>query len=330
MSIRNKAVTLTIVLFCSILFAPPPNFNEDRSWKVRCFKALELIGLGKRIKSKIEEQPAFEKEGQDLGKAQQARDNDYLASDFPQSELAPGGENAEGHLSYANWAAQNAEKIVQEFESGTSIESILSRMKKSRMTLAKEMGSIDWKAFGRDRIPSPYFPDGRPRTTIGTHSITRSNMSALADGKIEKAGGVANVAENTYTTLDKISISCSGLEKNNFGLRIRHTRIDHITPILKDVMQRLENLRRDLQKTPIAERQQVFLKCMFGYYNAMPYERGSSAIGRSFFAGIYKSVFRSKVPVFVDAINVKAMILSEEEFVRELMQLPELVAMRGK
>jgi len=54
---------------------------------------------------------------------------------------------------------------------------------------------------------------------------------------------------------------------------------------------------------------------MYGFYNAMPYERGSSAIGRSFFAGFYFQIFKRPIPELPDGIDMFAMILDQNEFV---------------
>lgn len=69
----------------------------------------------------------------------------------------------------------------------------------------------------------------------------------------------------------------------------------------------------------LVRKKKEFLRAMYGYYNAMPFERGSAAIGRVFFSAMYLKIFHRKIPTLPDGIDLRAMIMKEDDFVARMM-----------
>jgi hypothetical protein len=127
---------------------------------------------------------------------------------------------------------------------------------------------------------------------------------------------------NTYKPIDGKEIECTRigfLQKNTQTKIILHHSIPgNSKQILKDALARLQRLQSDNTHTPRLsndERIDEFTKAMYGYYNAMPFKRGSSAIGRSYFSGVFLSIFGRKIPNLPDLIDIIAMTSSETEFI---------------
>ena len=136
---------------------------------------------------------------------------------------------------------------------------------------------------------------------------------------------------NSYTLIDGTVVSTTRLMVSEYAatsienfLRFGDAAVPEVTTyysvlhpsyadgkvILKDVMARLHAL----QTTTMSEskRIQEFLICLDGFYAAYPYLRGTSAIGRVYFMGVFKAVFGVKATFFEDGIDLVAMILSDE------------------
>src|SRR5207248_1214591 len=89
-----------------------------------------------------------------------------------------------------------------------------------------------------------------------------------------------------------------------------HTEPDEIGKMMRDVVARI---RRAKGLTGEAQRRELAV-AIRGYFNAMPFERGSDAIGRSFWSGTVQHVTGRKV-MLPDGVDYRAMILRERDFV---------------
>lgn len=95
--------------------------------------------------------------------------------------------------------------------------------------------------------------------------------------------------------------------------------------ILEDVLQRLTRLQKNFKRMSSRERAREFTSCVFGYYSAVPFARGSASIGRSFFAGYYLAVFGTKIPPIPVYLDVIAIFLKEDGFLESWLDIFEKV-----
>ncbi|MGZ5278777.1 MAG: hypothetical protein ACXWC9_02470 [Pseudobdellovibrionaceae bacterium] len=169
-------------------------------------------------------------------------------------------------------------------------------------------------------------------TGIGSYSRPNANtlfqsLQKVIRAKVEKTGEKVEsgfMLINNYKSVHLTrAISGTGLlfESSDYGRTDYVTKLVHPSPeeantIFKDVRLRIDHLVKH-PKTP-QENLREFSEIMYGFYNAMPYERGSSAIGRSFFAGLYYQVFRRPIPELPDGVDMFAMVLDQNEFVPKM------------
>jgi hypothetical protein len=97
-------------------------------------------------------------------------------------------------------------------------------------------------------------------------------------------------------------------------LVLEHTAVGNIGPMIADMLDSLERLRDPRCPRPLAGRE--LARAMHGFYQAMPFVRGSAAIGRSFFAGLAPILLGHKLPAQPPDPDLFAMTaLSVDEFV---------------
>ncbi len=87
------------------------------------------------------------------------------------------------------------------------------------------------------------------------------------------------------------------------------------TPILKDVLLRFKRLVANQYKGTENEKYVEFYRALWGLYVSCPYYRGTAAIGKIMSAGLYYSIFKKKMPIHPDGIDLEAfMSATPEEF----------------
>ena len=79
-------------------------------------------------------------------------------------------------------------------------------------------------------------------------------------------------------------------------LVLEHTALKSVPTVLGDVLKRVECLRQNRTRSLSYDPLSSLSDAMYGYYHAMPFTRGSAAIGRSFFAGLSQACFDVKLP----------------------------------
>lgn len=247
--------------------------------------------------------------------------------DFPESELKP-ISGAIKNSSYSEWASREASLAVEEFQNNTHPERILDSIAKSRRRLEKSLR----KRGPRDRFvlaSNPYkfgnWRTGRTHPSSGfskLHSQQRGNLKIelMKLFRIYLAGGGSqddSTRQNFYLSTDGSLLPSGLIEIVHFGavsgdvFGMHHPEEAEWKPIIEDVWKRLENLRHLPSNSERAK--QEFALAVYGYYQAMPFERGSSAIGRSFFAAAGYFYFGKKMPQ-PDGIDVRAMIMPYQDF----------------
>jgi len=135
--------------------------------------------------------------------------------------------------------------------------------------------------------------------------------------------------ETFYITSDGKKINATTMTRFKRGpeaekMVVLHPSKEELLLIMKDVTKRLEVLRKRLRKTPEPGEKdyEEFIVAMYGYYQAQMYKRGASAIGKSYFSGIYSGMFDEPMPPLPDGLDVMAFTAtSQESFVKEVLPL---------
>jgi hypothetical protein len=245
----------------------------------------------------------------------------YSSNDFPGSAFWSG--QTKHNPQFSKWAAENANRTLALFKDGLDPSYVLNEVAISRAKLADELDA-EYKGATEDN------PFGAYRSTDEqeTSYFSLTNESEFLPSAKEVIAMVRAKAQAEYITL---SSSPSSLAPNTYqpvsGALVESTRIwitfqlialEHPfgkaqTDIFSDVMSRIVKLQN--KKATNAPSIQEFAAIMYGYYNAVPFKRGSSAIGRAFFAGLYAYVFEKPIPALPDGTDLRAMILDQDEFV---------------
>ncbi len=249
---------------------------------------------------------------------------------------------------FQKWASQSANNIVSfNVRSESDLVKVLDKLAVTRRQLARQQGEFDSKAerFGKKREQNAYtnfiiytlhdpLKDSLliELKRLAEKELTSENPTPKID--LQEESQTWSVA-NEYKTLNGESIKASILEKTLYVegavyMTIRHQSYLTYDFVLQDIFQRLMlllNENRIVQTTEVAfsaegnlaRKKKEFLRAMYGYYNAMPFERGSAAIGRVFFSAMYSKIFHRKIPIFPDGVDLRAMIMKEDDFVARMM-----------
>jgi hypothetical protein len=260
---------------------------------------------------------------------------EYFASDFVDSAYGIFFKNQE---LYPVWAGRVANEVAQRLEKGEGFRDVLAFVGKERVALASAQGERGPEYFGGVFQPPSgstfhIFREGRPpQGTYAVHGamaenrMVRAGFGGIPDRKKLASGQVVEgPLYNYYHPLSGEPIRASALKKivrlDSDGKLVTSYGIDHPHDerILTDVLARLELIRGTANLSEETKTRE-FLAAMYGYYNAPPFPRGSSAIGRAFFAGTYLKFFGKKIPTLPDGIDITAMLNDQDEFIAA--QLP--------
>lgn len=239
----------------------------------------------------------------------------YSPQDFPPALLWLG--NTSKHDSFANWAAGQANQIA---EASASSGLAILELAKERARFALHADHDRSELFGKLRINE----GGHKKSQITTvEYLSGRDVSPMKEvglimlSKLQVPGrkGLLNIGPtNTYVSYLGARFQGSTIFREGGNILIRHPTGVEAGAIFKDVLARIEMIKKN-SDLPLEDRRLEFMKAMYGYYNAMPFHRGSAAIGKIFFAGLYVKLFGSKLPELPDLMDVRAMVLTESEFV---------------
>ena len=266
----------------------------------------------------------------------------FLPSDFPLSELSPTIDPL-AHERYQVWASRQANEIAEEFSNRDS-EELLETVGAGRRAIAKH--THDRSPFGIRRDAT----DPLWMSKIGSNmsekpmdkkllELTNKRVAELERHDGSSVGTKYVWSPNAYTSMNGVLIEGTRIMYSEMEVlmietgktevigtyALLHSSFKNGQNILHDVFARLNHLKnKSLTKE---EKIEEFSRALFGYYNAYPYRRGTSSIGRVYFPGVFKDVFGVKSNVFEDGIDVIAMISGEQTFLKEFgqkirMQLP--------
>jgi hypothetical protein len=284
-----------------------------------------LLGLsvGESAPAKKTECPQFRQLAD-----QKARQGPYRPADFSPSER---WDQQRKVGPYPKWASDAANQAHTAESSGASLSDVLDEVARARGDLAIQMDSKEVTADSN--------PFGKVRESREISTIYRRPESVL-DRELEdtlrrlyprfdQPTGPVIVFSAKYPSGKPIGfteylpqsgkpIKASEIIYNSSGLKVLHPTARASQRILKDSLARLEKIRAH-PEIPREKRLKEFAAAMYGYYNAMPFARGSAAIGRSFFAGLYSSFFQTKIPSLPDAVDIRAMLSTQQDFVKTMV-----------
>ncbi len=266
----------------------------------------------------------------------------YVDSDFPQSRRWNfGGDSAW----YRKQAANHANKVAEKIRCAVPFVEILRYLAEAREAIAITMATANPEQFGLARAK-------RSATHLDAHNhaiwvqadrnLMEFNNGPLAlDFDYPLPASVPRISRQTYyETLTRTKIPATRISKYLseiktgpyvFGVGVmvlEHTLPENVDGILNDVLQRLEELRKDPEST--SSRVQ-FLTCLYGYYQAMPYLRGSASIGSMFFAGCFLGLFEEKLGGLPPDPDLSAMTaLDQNEFISQFLEPTRLALLRQK
>lgn len=234
----------------------------------------------------------------------------YQASDFIESVYRPKSADPDHQSQYAAWAARSTNWAFKALQEGTGPAKVLETLGESRRVLAKKLNQESWEYFGqwRDResftnLGALPFAQKDSPAVRGIYDLFWSRSSRM---RREDGTNVLRVA-NRYRMGSGLVIEGSLAYLKDGDIVIQHPSPRNAQLIIADVLSRVTYEK--IQTT------EDFAYAMYGFYNAMPFSRGSSAMGRVFFAAYYKVLFGRKIPALEDGVDVLAMILSERDFV---------------
>ncbi len=263
----------------------------------------------------------------------------FSSSDFGLSGLATRTKTA--HQEFATWAAQNANKVVELLKENSPILSILKFLGEERRALANRSGlepsSDKFGKWRKDNLPW--------RTTIHGDELKprEGQVAKTIEHQFEKEGTPLFTVEkneellgsyqNFYVTSDGKKIPATRIEyaykgfkaygkvESRYAYNFFHPTGKNLDLIRNDVLDRLDALATGSVGEAFEDE---FFRALNGYYQAMPYERGSAAIGRVFFAAFYYVKTGKKLADYRE-IDVESMIIDPAEFVgRHISTAPEV------
>jgi hypothetical protein len=256
----------------------------------------------------------------------------FTASDFNRSLRV--SRRADG---YAEWAAAAAGEVAALWRERLSVKEILQRLAESRRQLALSMRVATPEKFGEPRAHESItnfdmgFSMLMDRAAPGLTTLVSGPLRYIAPQDTEPR----KVRRLTRQTFHRPMTGAS-IETTRLGryldpvelppywflagtLVLEHTAVAHIAPLLDDVAARLEALRGKSEATEASLGS--FFDAMHAYYHAMPFTRGSAAIGRSLFAGLFLACFGLKHSgPDADSDLLAMTATSQEDYRREMLR----------
>ena len=270
----------------------------------------------------------------------------YHENQFPESPYWLGGSNPD----FGKWAARTAQMAAVAFDRGQNFLQVLNMMKDERFDFHHRTdfsGHETFKEATDPRIGQGRLNDyGIPYSTWMGHlysdplaspnpkqaefvirvfqahpslALPQSSFNPLFAWGLQSRSPAVQM---THTTLDGRSIPSTILEApvrdfrgvKGVGLNLIHPESRYAAGILQDVINRVDRL---LEKP----NEKDFALAMHGYFNAMPFRRGSAAIGRLTFAGLYLHLFGRTITLPGD-VDILAMTSTPEQFANMILMIP--------
>lgn len=232
------------------------------------------------------------------------------------------------------WAAEAANQVVRRWKSGDPINVILEKVAEYRKQLAISMNSPNAEQFGawrtRDSLSHLNLGYGAliDRASRGLTTFTKAPLCL----DLNNGSDPRRLTRQTYhqtlggetiatTRIGRylLTVEIDRLKFEAGTLLLEHTSVTSVSFLLKDVFYRIEQASK-MQgnfQTAVA----TLSDAMYAYYHAMPFCRGSAAIGRVFFSGLFLAILDAKLPELNSDPDLLAMTaLNQEEFRAEVLR----------
>lgn len=196
------------------------------------------------------------------------------------------------------------------------------------------------------------------KSLYGDHLPTLKELNyswgwSFPQGKLMNHQKIGVIGENNYTTLSgetfplTLVVSELGpiqlfydqgdgqfhlietLAAHEVFITLRHPKTDVSRRVMVDLQNRIERIE-ELMSTGSrdsvrrAQALSELFHMMYGFYNVVPFWRGSASIGNILFDVIYRHYFgRSEndyLPISPYGLDVEAMVMSQQDFVETMLQ----------
>ncbi len=254
----------------------------------------------------------------------------FIPSDFSSSKRWRGGGV---QSDYHDWEARTATEAHNMFVGGYSPSDVLCFLAEARRKVAAKSHTPDAELFGAARQKRSVTHLGSHHTDIALRA--ERNLTVFTEEPLRwDSEGYLQVPlprltrRHSYSLLSEERVETTRVGKYLFPTVVgryrfnagtivfEHTVPDSITPIVDDILRRLETLPKKGKKA----QWRLLVEAMFGYYHAMPFIRGSAGIGKLFFTVLFLRFFDRKFSSESPDHDLLAMsALDENEFHRDLL-----------
>lgn len=263
----------------------------------------------------------------------------FTEADFPNTKLNSAWA-ARG--AFSKWAARWATKSSEYWRNGASPREIFAEVARGRRALESRLVKKGESKSAIDEI----LQFGKPRTDLGVTQLglspkaptltffsaalkarwalskMRRTLARLSDSygypdskDVPEMGYYAQERTLYYETSDTqkiLSTKASRLKKGPVSgmVIVLHPPQKEMDTLMNDCEKRL-GLAKNASR--MEERHRQLSNAALAFFRAMPYERGSAAIGRASLSGIFSEILEKKI-VLPDDVDFRAMVMPQEEF----------------
>ncbi len=251
------------------------------------------------------------------GGTRSAPEAKFESRDFPPSKMATTTSDKWGA-----WAAETANRAMEMVRAGKTPDEVLKFVADARGKLQEDIKgryADDTPLFGRSR-------DGEAVTALVTKNKSDPGYGnefrdALA-AKLDKGGKAEGSLQTKWKTLDGTEVDATRIGWYKDGeVILFHPKPATMKIIFADVQARLAKAKTLAAAGDVDGARAQFAQAAVGLFQAMPYERGSEAIGRLWLAAEYLRVFGQKMPPLPDGFDVRSMLEKQPDAAKALEEL---------